>query len=265
MVNIKNKLQEYMPSLLKFLDKEPISWNRINSMFQVEFMKRKAQYVANDNHLIVEASIYDILSATLDGNKSAERLFTFLNSLIEELIVQIPKEHLGKMKRTVYNILTSFNKDYLNFVGELAVLNILLRSKLYILEDIEYPIENGKTVDFKFYSKEEAKSILVEVYNIHPTKEISTNPDEINKFLSKRINDKINLKMKDINNPVDFLLAPVIWTQASDLERINSFYKSGRTLDIYSSSEPFAFICYYNSKTNLLIHKFGQISTLFDP
>lgn len=262
-LDIKGRIQQYIPALIELLGNETISWGRITNQFKKIFESRKQKYIANNNYLEIEASLYDIIIATINGNKQAEILFIFFNRLIEELIQFVPREHIGKLKKTVYDLLTNFDKNYLNFIGELAILNNLLKSGNYFLEDIEYPLGNGNSIDFKFYNISSAKSVLIEVVNIHPKQDLPDSFHDINAFLSKRINDKVLNKKKNLNVSIEFILTPVIWAPIKDLYRIYNFLKAGEHLSIMSSIEPSAYACFHdeNGRVN---YKFGRVSTLFD-
>jgi len=264
MFDIKNRLQEYMPALIELLNDEKISWREINIHFNKEFEIRKQKYLDNGNYLLTSASFYDIITEKINGNKSAERLFIFINRIIEELIIEVPATLIGKLKKTIFNLLTNFDYNYLNFVAELAVLNNLLKSKIYLLEDIEFPMGNGNFIDFKLYNKTSSKSTYIEVVSIHPPHSIFSDYDKLNHFISKKINDKVNNKKKDTSVIFDFMLTPVIWASHEDLHKLYSFYKSGNKLSIKSSIEPSAYICFYNEESNYLLQRFGRVSTIFD-
>lgn len=83
MIDLKNRLSEYIPILFEFLGDETISWSKINSQFMKNLDSRKRLYAANDNYLLIEASFYDIISEGINGNKSALRIFSFINKLLE--------------------------------------------------------------------------------------------------------------------------------------------------------------------------------------
>ena len=78
----------------------------------------------------------------------------------------------------IWNMCSFFGKNHQLWKNELAVLNNLMKSKMYRLEQLEAPLPGSpKTIDFKLRSLKTNASILVEVYNIHiDTDKVQTNP-----------------------------------------------------------------------------------------
>lgn len=262
-LDIKSKLQEYLPSVINLLNDDVIGWANINKLFEADFQKRMKRYSDNNDALRVECSFYDIISASLGGNPYAIKQLDFFDKVFKNLDKNIPIQKKVELKSLVYSLLTNFDRIYLNQIGELAILNSFLSSNNYSLEVIEFPLGNGNRIDFKLFNQNKNDSVLIEILNIHLTKPLSDNYSEIKKFLTKRLEDKIKAKTKAQLNECNFSLASVIWSEKGEyLKRISAFYKAGFTIDVPNALEPFAYICDTNDK--VIQHKFGHISSLFN-
>jgi hypothetical protein len=151
------------------------------------------------------------------------------------------------IRTTIYCVLVELNKDYLNFIGELATLNEIKKLGKYGLIKIEELIqpESNKSADFLFLNKDDKTKILVEVVNLH----LYLIEIRGNKNIKQHIEGKLKEKMQEkfINPKYEFYLQPVIWTKdEKELESLVKLYeKTG--LPINNVLAPFAYSTYKNS------------------
>jgi hypothetical protein len=264
-INIKKGIERYMPSIFLLLNNEDINWQKINDQVLKAHLKRKKEYNANNNQLTIEMSFYDLISHALKDPKNALGVFDFINRVVFNLSNNLNAAQKREFKKTIYSMLTNLNRNYLNFVGELAVINGLLNSKLYALERVEFPLPNGKNVDFMVLDIKRNKKILIEVLNIHLKKGLPDNYEGIKQFLLHRFNEK--LRSKKQNLPSDFeieiILAPVVWVEAHhDLQKLYDFYSAGNKTSIYPGDYiPYAYANFVSAEGQSL-HRFERVSTI---
>jgi len=80
----------------------------------------------------------------------------------------LPNDLKGRIRGIVGNVLSNFDYNYLNFWGELAVLNAITSKKIGVLNYIEFRLANGKHVDFVITNKNgEIYYIEVVSVNLH--------------------------------------------------------------------------------------------------
>ena len=273
---VKINLAFFVPSLIEFIGAMDFPWDRIDLLFSQKLEERKKTFNEdlikataagqetneNDFSIIVESTIYDMIVLAKKGNPTANGYLDFLKKLFEELTDNLTAHEKVLVRSNVKSMLTSFDMKYLNFLGEIAVLNNLIKSKIYRLETIEEKLSNGKAIDFKLRMTESETTHLIEVLNIHlDFKKIDPNPVLIEKFLRDRIAAKILDKTKNLLVYPGLILIPVLWGESKALKIYNDFYK--RTpLKIVNTIEPCGYLTYPDGKGRYK-HYFEPISTLF--
>lgn len=256
-LDVESKLRVYIPSLFQLLTDKQFSWKKVNKKFHKTFLKRKADHAANGGYLFVSACFYDIISAALTRNQEAAAFLSFIDKLISELSIKVPEKQKPWLKSNLYSLLTNWDYNYRNFIGELAVLNAMLTSGLKLLK-IEEEISSKKNIDFTFQKPENGQRLLVEVLNIHIDQFSEKDDEELLLIYQNKIIDKLNSKSNE--NSINFHLIPVVWGNGNDMMRIKSLYKKGLN-DIHPLVlEPCGYLC---CKTSIKeSHHFGTLSTL---
>lgn len=125
----------------------------------------------------IQALIYIIKSDKTLINKFQEKL----NAKIKAAITDGPKKADN-----------SNNSSFKNFVNEIAFFYHMAIHKEFELEDIESPLPNGKTVDFKLRWGNDV--YLIDTITIHCT----ARQNDINRFIEGKVNDKFASKTKNI-------------------------------------------------------------------
>jgi hypothetical protein len=259
---VKENLKLFVPALVELVDGKDFPWTKIDSLFSEKIKMRKAEFKGET--IIIEASIYDIIVEAKQQNSSALGLLDFLDKLFEELNDNLNKTERQLVRRNIKQMLISFDCKYLNFIGEIATLNNLVKSKLFRLLSIEEKISNGKSIDFKLLNIEQNKIMLVEIVNIHLNNDKVVDESEaIRLFLTGKLTDKKKLKSINLNNEIQFYLIPVIWGSAKSLKVYSDFYKSN-SLNLEGILEPVAYLTYSDKAGYYYKHYFTTISKLFD-
>jgi hypothetical protein len=255
MNHVKENLRYYLPAIVEFLGEHDFPWTKVNTDFNKKIEKRLEE--ASGEIFTVEASIYDIIIACKKGLKDYEGLLVFFNRLFEELIINMENNTRAVIKTTVWNLLISFDSKYLNYIGELAVLNNLLKSKTVELIKCEVSLDNNKSIDFDVLFPENGMRVLIEVVNIHlDPQKTEDNPHKIKAFLKKRLNDKRKSKTRDSEYADKVHLIPVLWGCHNDLRIYERFFKT-HMLDLPLTYEPMAYLTYSDSN--------GYFETYFNP
>lgn len=249
-----------MPALAKIVGDTEFDWDYIDKLFSNKLEERTAK--ADGGTLMVEATIYDIIIEVKKGNTQALRLLSYFQRLLEELLMNLTEEEQKLIKRNLRNFLTSFDKRYLTFVGEISVLNNLIKSKTYRLEDVEAELSSNKSIDFKVRKIDDVKLFLVEVVNIHlDSNKIENDEVKIKKFLTDRLAKKIESKKSDSN----FFLVPVLWGGWQDIQIYSDYFKKNK-MHIENVLEPVSYVTLSDpNNESYYFHRFGNVSNLFNP
>jgi hypothetical protein len=263
---VKKNISYYVPAFIEIIGKRDFSWRDVEKMFNKHYGKRIEKIKETGAESIwVQANIYDIIIAVKKADKSAIRLLDYFNKFMLHLSRLLNDEEKKLITASIWNILTAFDSRYLDFMGEMAVLNGIMATNKYQLNNIEFKLPNGKTIDFRLKSKDNGTFTLVEVYNIHLNSErVIFDKIEIEKFLTGRLIPKINAKTEGLTEPVDFDLAPVIWGTAKDLKVYSDYFKSN-SMHIPNVNEPFAYSTFIDTGNDKQFYnRFRRISRLFD-
>lgn len=258
-VDLKARLAEHLPSLLQLMGDKPFAWRDVNKKFIRHFTKRVQDYVANGNFLQKEINFYDVISQRLLGNSNYLPLFTYFDNLLKELNMYVAHEKKELLSGTFWNLLTNLDLDFLHFVGELSVLNNLVKSG-YTLESVETPLPHGKRIDFTMKNANN-KSVLVEVVNIRLWSAEDKADEQLVRFIQGKLLDKVNDKAREDPANIIFHIVPVLWGSHKMLIRIKDLYDEHLNMHHLNINEPVAYGCFTYS--NQFIVKFATLKTLF--
>jgi hypothetical protein len=261
---VKENLQLYIPSLMEMVGENDLNWDDIDNKFEKRIQQRiKEINESEQESMIIQASIYDIIVEAKKNSNQAKGLLVFLNRLFSELNLLLSIEAKRLIKSNIWNMLTALDTQYLNFTGEIAVLNNLIKSGMYDLADVEPKLPNGKTIDFKLRRISDNKFLLVEVFNIHvDSSRVDPNQTDIHKFLSHRISKKIAIKGDGLPSDLQFFLVPVIWG-GLDAIKVYSEYFQKNKLEIANICEPVSFAM-RSDGMGYYEHRFGNVSNLLE-
>lgn len=260
-VDLKSKLQLHLPVLVSLIGDMPFAWEDVNRLFIEKYSIRYANYIAANNYLQVEINFFDVISQTLLGNRNYFPLYTYFKKLLEELDMQLTPEKKVLLSGTFRSLLTNWDIKFLNFIGELSVLNNLLKSG-YHLEAAEEEMPNGKHMDFSLIGHNKSK-VLVEVRNIHVHNGDDKSDKQLVRQIKRKLTRKVNAKSEHGLPGIVFHIVPVIWAPHKILLRLKSLYDSNLNMLHLNILEPVAYACF--TYENDYVIKFGSLRTLFDP
>lgn len=262
LINIELQLRKHLPTIFDFFGESTLKtaqWQKINDNFFKNQEERKRRYKANDNYLVVERSIYDVIRAAEAGDLKASMLLSFIKKVFEELSTSIPPLERLKLKKTIFNLLISFDAKYFNYLGELLVLNNILKNEEYRLGGVEIKITKNKTADFLIIKNDNSHSSLVEVVNIH----LGERTTNIDKYIEGKLISKVENKTYNNQDYEPFILIPVIWAPYETLKKVEQLYNEGaiRKTKMIWEATAFAMFTY---PENHVLYRFGYVTTLLN-
>jgi len=260
--NVENFLQLQMPNLIKILGDHKISWTSVNGILERHINNVRDEYNLTEKIIKKDANFYSILVERIKGTGKSDGMFDFFNKLFGSLYEILTEKEKIKINKIITSVLTSVNKDYLNFIGELATLNKFMLTNQYELLNIEEPIHEGNnlTADIFLKNKTTEKEILIEVLNLHL---------EIKEFkefsnLEYHLKSKLEKKKKDkgVENSIKVIvIQPVIWTKDEvQLNFVREFYSKTK-FEIENVNEPLVYVT-FRLKDASFEHHFEYISTV---
>lgn len=255
-------LTENLPVLFELLADRNLDWVAINKRLEIKLNENKRKYELKGQPILVEASFFGIIISTARGNPQAKSFLDFIRKLFEELADILDRNEKYLIRNNLFGLLVNIDLKYLNFLGELCVLNHIKRNTNYKLVATEAPLNvskpGGSKIDFKFNNSMNSKELQIEVMNIH-LNDISTWSDEkINGLLSQKIKAKLNTK--GIRQNSTFYLLPVLWGSKDDIEIVISFYE--RKEPIFPNTMIPASFMAYRYESGPVTHKFGAIDSI---
>lgn len=224
---VKAIIEEYCPGFLE-LTTEDFPWSRVTTLINKELQTRITNLLAqggvNDENssIMVQAGFLDLLIEEAKGSELASKKNKVFQFLFEELSDRLSKEEKKRIQGILANILKSMDHKSFNWIGELLVLNHLLKAG-YKFHTIETSLEtvgsNGKA-DLLMIEPNEQKPYLIEIINIHPDREkILAEDFDAKKFIEGKIiqkHEKKGVKFKSIN----FHVVCVIWADYLSIRTI---------------------------------------------
>lgn len=259
-MDVEYNLRIYYPAIFRFLGTRKINWKRISENLEHLINIRKDDVTKSHlGYIQSELCLLDLITQRVLNNTTNIHLSEFFNAVLENLLNQTDEKERLLLSSTIFNTLINFERKYLNFVGELAVLSILKDLGFY-LEKTEYPLtneKNGKSIDFLFSKDGENK--LLEVVNIHIPYESHMTNETIKRIFDSKVKDKIADKSK--NTELQFSLAPVIWSDFRTLEIINDFFVPDKYDNVLF---PFAYMGYNLRDSNQSKVMFGSLDRVLN-
>ncbi len=257
-----------IPNLMNFVKDVKMDWDNIEGIFLKEIEEKKLKYQGLTNKLIRAKTICDYIVTAKMGKKNSRGLLFYINNLFKDLTVKLSTADKNRLAPNIRRIFTSKNPnspypEFLVPIGELAVLNGLLKSKKYEFKSIEHPLPNGKGIDFKLLKIEDGTEVLVEVVNIYlDTMRVENNDEAIKKLLTDRLTSKISNKKDGLTNSIDFFLVPVIWAEWTVLEIYCDYFKRN-IMHLDKVEEPMAFSL-LSDGNSFYVPRFAKISNLHE-
>jgi hypothetical protein len=227
--NVMGLLMTYMPSFLELLGDQEISWTSINRILEAHIQKVRDEFAVTQEVVQKEATFYGVLMNHHFGTGESSGMFDFYDATFKSLCRILSNEEKKPIHRMLSKVLLNPNKDYLNFIGELATLNKLMLTEEYELINIEETIhpERAVSADIFFKRKKDGIELLIEVLNLHIENKEFKNNCEIESHLSAKFSKKVGEKI--INPERLVLIQPVLWTSGlAQIKQLCDFYEEGK-------------------------------------
>jgi hypothetical protein len=257
-VNLNQSLSRYIPSLTQLIGDRDFAWVDINRRF-IEFMTgRLNDYRAGGNFLQVPITFYDVVSQAMLENRKYVYLFTYFNNMLSELNSTLPENKKHLLRGIVKSMLTNWDMKFLNFVGELSVLNNLLKTS-FQLDQVEEIMENGKRIDFTVRAAGDRLE-RIEVVNIYLDNAEAYEDERLEKFVKGKLSEKYLDKTKNELQQA-ITLVPVLWGTHAMLLRLKTIFSGRDILPGLPVHEPMAYSCLISETTYYI--KFSKLSNVF--
>lgn len=237
------------------------SWSSVNKSFSKHLDSAKKRLQENGTFQ-KDTNLFSLLVEKLHGEGKGNAMLDFYNQLFISLSENLNLDEKKLIHKTLKNILTNNDKDYIHFIGELATLNEIIKTKEYILKGVEYPIINKKgiTSDFLLIQKSNNLEIYLEVLNIHLHEKEFQSYSEIEYHLNSKY--EIKKKEKIISLDKKILIQPVFWTKSeSQLKQLSEFYNNSNFI-IENILTPLTYSSWKSN--NIFEHKFENIKTILN-
>lgn len=261
--DIQEKLKIYFPILFELLNNNKIDWKIVEKTFFKKYDQYQKKHSKNNSSFQIEASFYSIVTAAIKMEKPAIMLIDYIQKLFEELTDNLDDNEKREIKNTIFCFLTNIDTKYLNFLGELSVLNQFKRRTPFKLVKTEEKLTNigtsNSTIDFKFFNPTTNDFEFVEIVNIHLNKKNTSSEENINVLLSQKISEK--LLKKGIEENPKFFLVPVVWGNWKEIKCIEQYYEKFKPT-FQNTGIPVGFVP-FTTQEGKLVQRFGTVDTIF--
>jgi hypothetical protein len=260
---IQEKLKEYFPILFELLNDNKINWRMVEKTFFKKYEQYQKKHSITNSPFPIEASFYSLITAAIRNEKPARMLLDYIQKLFEELTDKLDSDEKKEIKNTIFGFLTNIDTKYLNFLGELSVLNQFKTRTPFKLVKTEEKItnssDNNSRIDFKFFNPTINGFVLVEIVNIHLNDKNISSEEKIKILLTQKISEK--LLKKGLKESSKFFLVPVVWGNWKEIKCIEQYYKKEKP-SFQNTGTPVAFVP-FTTPDGKLVQKFGTIDTIF--
>lgn len=214
-----------MPSLIELIGDKNISWTSVNRLLFNHVRESHDKALLLGGEIIKDANFFTILKNKYEGNGLSDAMFDFNNFIFEKLNELLSKEEKSLLQSTILNIMTDMSRDYLNFIGELAVLYAFKASEKFTLLRVEEKLHPDKntSADFLFKNKQDGADLLIEVLNLHIEKQDFSSLEHLKFWLDSKYNKK--KRDKFVNDEKEVFIQPVIWVKSEEqLQNLEKLY-----------------------------------------
>ncbi len=225
--DIKAGLEFYTPSLLELISGD-IRWNSLTKILEDRFHNYAQRHNLGERfHL--RTTLYSIASSADKGDEANIQFLSFIDNVFKSLIIVLNENEKQLIKKNIADLL-EYDEKFLNYLGELCVLNSIMVTGHYSLEKTEYRVKpNGKAIDFLFKNKQTEEDLLVEVVNIELRADKLLDHDITTKFLTSKLQDKLD--ETDKSGLINYVLVPVLWGGTDNVNntlKVKEFYEQTR-------------------------------------
>jgi hypothetical protein len=206
-----------------------------------------------------ETCIFDLLWKASENDNHAISFLAFMDSVVNNALNLVDGKKIKLIQNLVVKMVTSFGRDnseYRHHFAEIAVITKLIQTENISLNCVEKKLPNGCRADFEVIRN--CEPILVEVYNINFEIKNIKDGGGLQRFLEKRLIDKIQSKFKELDRlPSPMMLVPVLW---GDVIKIREFARAFDYFKDVSFLSPFMFVTQYrNIETGEVVYDFESL------
>ena len=256
-------IKEHISGLYSLISQtsHKFSWTSVNKSLSKDLKKAKEK-LYSEGTFQKDANLFSLIVEKIHGEGKGNSMLDFYNNVFLSLDQNLELKEKKLLSLTLNNILTNNDKNYVNFIGELATLNTVMRTNKYHLKSVEKQIVDNEKVsaDFLLVQKADNFEIYLEVLNIHLHEKDFQDYSEIEYHLqskfTKKKGEKILTKEKVI------LIQPVFWTKSEEqLRQLSKFYNE-TNFTVENIQTPLAYSSW--SIDDNFEHRFESIKTILD-
>lgn len=259
--NIEAFLKLHMPSLLELLEQQKIAFTSFNVKLQDHLVSVAEEIAKKRVTVSRDVNFQSILVGKLEGNASADTMFSFFESVFKSLNQKLSTNEKKLLHPIISQLLSNVNRDYLNYIGELAVLNYNISTYKYKLLDIGAPISSNsnKDADLLFKVDDNGKELLIDVYNLRLEDKVFDTSDDLKKHILRKFTEKSQQKV--INPDREIQIQPVIWYKdIEQLKFVSDLYNKD-DCNVPNVLEPLAWLCFH-MPNEPFTHRFESIKNI---
>jgi hypothetical protein len=210
-------INHYIPSLFEIFNPGDIQSVKITSSYDNR-IRRIKECVEKGGIYEAKNTLFDLFWNANENDQDSYLLLEFIERTINELNQRVPAKLKSGVGNICYKMIVDFNdsnSNYSNYLSELSTINKFLLDNKTTLLTHEFTLPNGKSFDFRIMR--EGESYLLEIYNILVDVSKIESENSFKEFLIKRLNNKLNDKLQNLDSLPKFILVPVLWTKGGNL------------------------------------------------
>ncbi len=262
-MDLEKIIKEHVFGLYSLINQtsHEFSWTSVNKSLSKDLKKAKEK-LKSEGTFQKGANLFSLIIEKIHGEGKGNSMLDFYNKVFLSLDQNLELKEKKLLNLTLNNILTNNDKNYINFIGELATLNAVIRTNKYHLKSVEQQIVDGEKVsaDFVFVQKADNFEIYLEVLNIHLYEKDFLDNSEIEYHLQSKFRKKKDEKI--LTKEKAILIQPVFWTKSEEqLRQISQFYNE-TNFTVENIQTPLAYSTW--SINENLEHRFESIKTILD-
>ncbi|MBC8555940.1 MAG: hypothetical protein H8D23_40525 [Candidatus Brocadiales bacterium] len=248
-------IKRYIPSLFEIFNPGDTQFAKITTSYDNRIKRIKKCGEKGDIYK-AKNTLFDLFWNACDNDQDSYLLLKFIERTINELNQKVPANLKSGVGKICYKMIVDFNEsnsNYSNYLSELSTINKLLSDNKTTLLTPEFTLPNGKSFDFKIMREE--KTYLLEIYNILVDVSKIESENSFKEFLIKRLDNKLNDKLQNLDSFPEFILVPVLWTKEGNLlsySNVSSYIRNK-----YNNISYFmVFSKFYSPKTKKSFYEF---------
>jgi len=271
---LEQLIQKFCPSLIDYVKSGKPKWKKVLQRYSKREGNIEIEKKTNGK-AVVETCFFDLLQGAERGDHSCKSFLKEIDSVVSELRGLVGVKNQDGLKKIIKGMLSSFDSEvmprpnpaYLNSIGELASLLVILKKSDFELLQFEKKIQNGKHIDFYLKNKITGFEIFIEVVNIHLDDTVPYDEISVGDVVEKKIDDKIKCTTKgishlnDIERDLNFLA--MVWCDLETLNDNRQFFEDFAE-KYYKLLQPCIILQYRENLSNDYKYIFGTITSILE-